>query len=888
MITLSIVEQHFLKKQIIETLLIQEFNKLAPDYSDANALQKFGPPFANYNPLFPPENPSETLAISRQFQKDYDQEFPLLRWFFIQFLSSFPFVERQDESFWIQDIQCAFVLWRQLGISNSNDRQTTSKRDLLLYKTIRSALFYYNSLLRVPGEDAYFEHTDNDYKKVSKYHFKDKTEAYSKSINGIILNVCGVTRVTQEHGWSIWHSAATTSHYDFIISVKREDDSQYYIKRRYKEFVALQKALSKKYLASELPHLPSKIKLNSSVPGQDDETSRLPREKLRISLRFYLQALITDKKLLKSNQLVSFLTENSFTELTHQEMVDVGNRDHIDRAIAQQEMEFQMETVHSIERLSQSVEKFKSDLLGGGDNNGLFVILKELSTKESISSLSLPLRSFIELIKLSIASTLYSMFIANDDNYELFKTLKQLHFLVPYKVMTQILRFTNPLSVINRMINLFLYAPFGGKSLMSLLTSYVLNDDMKSIEKELAGLVDLEFSSIESKIDSYIESDDRVVAEVKKNSIKYQIPVCLAVVLNNNELPHLDEDCVSRVFQSYHYSLELKEYESFIEKQPVSLSAESKPDEKYTLLLEKSLLYNKLVKVLQLKLRMKDKQSLLELWNSPKITAILRKVIVVFFTPLVKLFTKAQVYRYVPVLQSFMNELIDLIETREGLILKGENMVGKFMDLLANYQEHLFQFIHSIYLHDMETEGVFANLIGWFNKFIVLLQQPRDEIDLVKILSETTFDQDELKREIGVIVDEVEKKRKAFNVLKSEQKSTNWDQINSDLGDIFSGGGKNGLLGLSSNDIDEFNLESGAKEKESVCPKASVEKRLEEIYADYAENGVSDLDLFLKAEFRGLDIRRWSQMHETKGEIWKIASSFKNPIYLALQSIEPY
>lgn len=59
---------------------------------------------------------------------------------------------------------------------------------------------------------------------------------------------------------------------------------------------------------------------------------------------------------------------------------------------------------------------------------------------------------------------------------------------MPYSVMVQILKFTNPMAIMKGMMDLFMAQPFGGYSLLQTMFSTVLNDDLKSQLKTIGEL----------------------------------------------------------------------------------------------------------------------------------------------------------------------------------------------------------------------------------------------------------------------------------------------------------------------------------------------------------------------------------------------------------------
>jgi hypothetical protein len=67
---------------------------------------------------------------------------------------------------------------------------------------------------------------------------------------------------------------------------------------------------------------------------------------------------------------------------------------------------------------------------------------------------------------ISLAATIFQVFVASDTSSEQLSSLKRLHGMVPYFVLKGILRISNPMAMIRGVLDLFLARPFGGQSLI--------------------------------------------------------------------------------------------------------------------------------------------------------------------------------------------------------------------------------------------------------------------------------------------------------------------------------------------------------------------------------------------------------------------------------------
>jgi hypothetical protein len=65
----------------------------------------------------------------------------------------------------------------------------------------------------------------------------------------------------------------------------------------------------------------------------------------------------------------------------------------------------------------------------------------------------------------SFAFVLHTQFVTSDRSVENIANLKRTHSLMPYRTVAQILKLSNPFSMVKGVLDLFLAQPFGGKSL---------------------------------------------------------------------------------------------------------------------------------------------------------------------------------------------------------------------------------------------------------------------------------------------------------------------------------------------------------------------------------------------------------------------------------------
>jgi len=95
--------------------------------------------------------------------------------------------------------------------------------------------------------------------------------------------------------------------------------------------------------------------------------SRLSREKNRLTLRSYLNSLLTSSTIASSPVLRSFLLSGSIT-LTPDELEDAKRREEADKVREEGRKRFAKEVAGRVDGLRDAVKSVKGDVMGKGNN----------------------------------------------------------------------------------------------------------------------------------------------------------------------------------------------------------------------------------------------------------------------------------------------------------------------------------------------------------------------------------------------------------------------------------------------------------------------------------------------------------------------------------------
>ena len=695
-----------------------------------------------------------------------------------------------------------------------------------------------------------------------------------------------------------------------------------------------------------------------------------PREILRQTLRGFLKYVLYINVCAKSAEVAKFLGDESrIAPLTNKDIRDVQRRVNVDHLRTVQHYKFQSALVGIVTVLEKDVENLKTqiynegfsyifarikhfktlhELCGYDSNAGSRSWLKTANLLGTTSVLNqdqvepsnpndaaAPLRGLVRIILLEIASTQYELLIGSDSAMGTLKTIKRLHSVFPYRLIAGILRFTNPLMMVKRMIDVFTYqmptvpgmsggvSAIGngiggmmqglgwskkkkdadpekdtftddpnhgsngnsskkGRSLLQLIFSGMLGEDLRKLEKELIEVHDLLVShdntgkeygageTIVQRIDKYFQCDDLIVLHIKEMSQSLGIDIPTAILMPNNGLPDCDDlgsETINSILEDYS-TVKKAEIEDIIEqkardsgdKKDDGKDEKKKQEKEKVAETELNSPYNLAKRYFFLQLRKYDKESLMELWNEPELMSVIKEVIALFLSPLIDLFKKAEVYKYVPIFARYIGELIEVCEVYANDYgqFGRSDVVGALVGLEEKYSEDVYRFIRDMYLNDIKSgeesgQGeLFEGIVNWLNGVVSFLRFVKKErpdlmIDLNEMLNSMDLSRSDklnILKVIGEVVAKAEKKRAVLEKMEAEgdlQKLNvererqhdwmkmardrkvdgNWDAIHErvfKVGELIAGESEGGIydvVGLDGVDgTDDFDTDSDADSNE--------------------------------------------------------------------------
>lgn len=242
-------QEHYLKRELISQQTLWEVEEL----SHPTALQRFGAPFQSSIGEVAPE----------------DSELPMLRYIFVHHVRNFPFLNQaKEKEFWQDKLQVFLESFANKHVSSSEDRLEQTKRSKLSLKAQK--LVELMMVSGIPTASGYEErirfsemevvdrgaNQDGLVVNVPQGHF----------INGWDINVASVRQV------SVKRHVRQHQHAEFLLRVKRKDEPEIFVSRRFGDFRRMHKKLRAELPGKVLPPLPRKNKSHSALSKDDDDS----------------------------------------------------------------------------------------------------------------------------------------------------------------------------------------------------------------------------------------------------------------------------------------------------------------------------------------------------------------------------------------------------------------------------------------------------------------------------------------------------------------------------------------------------------------------------------------------------------------------------------------
>lgn len=733
---LTPLRSHYLKKTLIRLQMEREVSQL----NAKDALSTFGPPF----------RPSPEARRT---------DLPLLRFMFQHFVLTFPFLRSAPPNFFSDKVQVFFDKFLERNISSTEDRDESTKRRRLTTKLEKYFVLLMGSAIKVKGvgEDV-VRISERDRTKMDAVEQRRRAalgraaaspqgslkpldaagiERPSSSLSnasnasspgsGFDINVVSVRNVV------VKGRIRSRAHEEFIIRTRRGyGQPDIYVSRRYGDFDKLAETLRVEHPEEDVRPPPAKDRSNTDVsdPYQKEDASRtsmdsgdhrasiesngsqtrirmptgpLAREKNRLTLRAYLRSLLASRAVAESAVLMGFLTSEP-TTLTRAEEEDAAIREGLDHVREEEHKRFSDEAAKRAQELQHHLKEFKQDLI---QHDGLTRIFATIKSTPEIKDLPEKYKALLKWARISLASTIFQIFMGSDNSSEIFSQMKRMHGMMPYFMLRGILRISNPMAMVRGVIDIFLAQPFGQRSLLQRMFSSSLQDEVKELDEVCAAIAaKVDDPAICEKIRKFVYAPSEVQASYRQEAEAERLDL-LTTILRAREPPSLDRAQIHRVVKASQAYEVYKEYRRGL-KNP-DLEDEGPQD-------DDAWLYEDLHVLVKMLTRKRDKEQMISLIFEGVTAELLKDMVTIFYSPLAQVYKLANIADSLYDLQMFITDLIKTVEANEELSYTDPTKtVQVFVDLVERHEGRFYNFVHQVH---SKGSGLFDGLMHWIELFI--------------------------------------------------------------------------------------------------------------------------------------------------------------------------
>lgn len=179
-------------------------------------------------------------------------------------------------------------------------------------------------------------------------------------------------------------------------------------------------------------------------------------------------------------------------------------------------------------------------------------LFAEIREKDRLEDLSIQYKKFAEWLRIEVAATIYHIFLAEDNSSELFHQAKRIHSLVPYTILKNVIRLSNPAAVMTGVLDLFLATPFGARSLMQRILSLAINDGIKQLQKGVDTLTArIGDPLLCERLKQFTEADEEIKDEIRADAVADGVDIVVAVIRSERLGQQVEAKQFETVFNAY-------------------------------------------------------------------------------------------------------------------------------------------------------------------------------------------------------------------------------------------------------------------------------------------------------------------------------------------------
>jgi len=838
-------QEHYLKRELIAYQTQWEIREL----SHPTALQRFGAPFRSDAGEVAPE----------------DSELPLLRFIFCHHVRNFPFLNQaKEKEFWQDKLQMFLESFANKHISSAEDRLEQTKRAKLALKVTK--LVELMMVSGIPTASGYEERIRFSEMEVVDRGANEQGLVVNvpegHQINGWDINVAGVRIVSAKR------HVRQHKHAEFILRIKRNDEPEFFVARRFGDFARMHKKLRLELPGKVLPPLPRKNRAHSLYSGRaDDDTDSLSSlstmdtgtpamseasEQSPGGLRSYLsswtgagsnnrhnrnasrsslpaistaspRASIDSSKpmtptaseapngtvLLREEQRVSLRA--FLRNFLHNETI--ANSRAMETFLTEDPIKLTSEDLEDIERRKHMDEKRIEE------QRQFFDVARQRARELDVHMEKFR-RSVVERNGLrNLFAEIKNKEKIADLDPEYRKFAEWLRIEVAATLYHLFLAEDNSAELFAQAKRIHSLVPYSALKQVIRFTNpaavmaSVLDIFMaqplgtKSLLQRIFGL------AVGDGIRSLQRSIDTLTAKIEEPELTGKILDYTAAPEEikrqiREEAKEDQVDLLVKVLQSDNIEprLSTEQVGRVFNAYVAWNNAVENVDEEMR---QGAELFARLKQLLKLYTRQRDKKMMLEMVEEPNTLRLFRDLFTIFYEPLIRVYKSANVYSSVTDFARFADDAIQTIEKaqRQDVSADPNQTVQSFIDLCERHEDDLYKFIHEVHIHD---NGLFDKLMTWIEEILDFLRNgPKGgKLDMNALL-QGALDMGQLDK--GKAISEInslikwQHDRKRWHSDKTRQKMASGGQEDS-MGALGSTF-KPSDFGLDAQDLQDMNLD---------------------------------------------------------------------------------
>ncbi|KAK2769125.1 px domain protein [Colletotrichum kahawae] len=744
-------QEHYLKRELISEQVKYEISEL----NSPTALKRFGAPFK-----------SDVGEVS-----PLDSELPILRYIFVHHVRDFPFLDKaKEKEFWQDKLQLFLESFATKNISSSEDRLEETKRRKLAIKCQKLV-----ELMMVSGcktssgfeeriRFSEIEVVDSNAIDTGVMH----TMPEGNYINGWDVNVTAV-RITSER-----KTIRTHKHAEFLMRIHRKGELEFFIGRRYGDFMRLHKRLRLELPGKVLPTLPKKNKADTTTSGlfssltgggsPDSSASSIssvstqmtglapPSEPSKLSIRELGHKRASSTTSGRNSPRVStdsrprsplpFLSKKNNEPVTlWRESQRVSLRAFLRSLLSNPQI-----------AQTKAMEEFLTkDPITPTDAD-----IDDIERRKAVDQLRVEeQKKFYEIARKRAAELDIYMeefrqeIVERNGLTSLFKEIKDKETIqdlsIQYRKFAEWLR----IEVAATIYHLFLAEDNSpelfaqAKRIHSLIPYTVMKNVIRIANPAavMSGVLDIFLAqpfgtrsllqrifslTLNDGIRSFQKSIDTLAAKIgdevltKKLKMYTEAEEHIKVAIRE-EAQSEDMDIIVVILRSEYLEPALTSeqigrlYNAYV----AFNNAVENVDEE---LKQGAQLFSYLKQFLKLCTRQHDKAMMLQLVEEPVTLQLFRDLFTIFYEPLVRVYKSANVYNSVTDFAVFIDDMIQVVEKcqEQDASADPNQTVQAFIDLCQRHEHNFYKFVHEVHTHD---NGLFDQLMGWIEDILEFLRK---------------------------------------------------------------------------------------------------------------------------------------------------------------------